>query len=172
MINNAENLSARLEDILNIDKNILKKKLLSNKKFVWLKRNITPLEQQKIINMGEIHLNFSNEIKRIYPFKNSVSHLVGFVNIDQEGQRGIERFYNKSLINSEDVNLSIDINLQQAIRNKLIDTISHFQAKAGLAVVLDISNGEVLSSISLPDFNPNNNDDFNQQNLMNRVISI
>ena len=59
LINNIDDLSARLEKILNIDKNILKKKLLSNKKFVWLKRNITPLEQQKVINLGEIHLNFS-----------------------------------------------------------------------------------------------------------------
>ena len=170
LINNADNLSARLESILNIDKNILKRKLLSNKKFVWLKRNITPLEQQKVINMGEIHLNFSNETKRIYPFKNVASHLVGFVNIDQKGQRGIERAFNKSLNNAEDVNLSIDINLQQAIRNNLIDTIDYFQADAGLAVVLDITNGEVLSSISYPDFNPNYNNDFNQQNLMNRVI--
>ena len=169
LINNANYLSDRLGDILNIDRKILKRKLLSNKKFVWLKRNITPSEQQRVINLGEIHLNFSNGIKRIYPFKNSASHLVGFVNIDQEGQRGIERSYNKALINSEDVNLSIDINLQQAIRQNLIDTINHFQAKAGLAVVLDISNGEVLSSVSYPDFNPNNNNDFNKQNLMNRV---
>ena len=127
------------------------------------------MEQQRVINLGEIHLNFSNETKRIYPFKNSASHVVGFVNIDQEGQRGIERYYNKLLNNSEDINLSIDINLQQVIRNKLIDTIKYFQAKAGLAVVLDISSGEILSSISYPDFNPNNNNDFNQENLMNRV---
>ena len=170
LINNANYLSNRLGDILNVDKKILKNKLLSNKKFVWLKRNITPLEQQRVINLGEIHLNFSNEIKRVYPFKNSASHIVGFVNIDQEGQRGIERFYNKSLTNSEHVNLSIDINLQQAIRSKLIDTINHFRADAGLAVVLDISNGEVLSSLSYPDFNPNDNDNFTQQNLINRVI--
>ena len=170
LINNADILSSRLEEILKIDKNILKKKLLSKKKFVWLKRNITPLEQQRVINMGEIHLNFSNEIKRIYPFKNSASHLVGFVNIDQKGQRGIERFFNKTLTNSQDINLSIDINLQQVIRNNLIDTINDFRAKAGLAIVLDISNGEVLSSISYTDFNPNNNNEFSQQNLMNRVV--
>ena len=170
LIKNAKTLSIKLEEILNIDKNILQKKLLSNKKFVWLKRNITPLEQQRVINLGEIHLNFSNEIKRIYPFKNSASHLVGFVNIDQKGQRGIERSYNNSLNKSENVKLSIDINLQQAIRNNLIETIDHFRAEAGLAIVLDISNGEVLSSISYPDFNPNDNNDFNQKNLMNRVI--
>ena len=108
LINNADDLSIKLENILNIDRKILKKKLSSYNKFIWLKRNITPLEQQRVINLGEIYLEFSNETKRIYPFKNSASHLVGFVNIDQKGQRGIERFYNKSLINSEDVYLSID----------------------------------------------------------------
>ena len=170
LINNANDLSVSLEKILNIDKNIIKKKLLNNKKFVWLKRNITPLEQQKIINLGEIHLNFINETKRIYPFKNTASHLVGFVNIDQNGQRGIERSYNKFLINSEDINLSIDINLQQVIRSNLIETINYFRAESGLAIVLDIANGEVLSSVSYPDFNPNNNKDFNKQKLINRVI--
>ena len=170
LINNADDLSVRLEKILNINKNIIKKKLLSNRKFVWLKRNITPQEQQKVINLGEIHLNFINETKRIYPFRNSASHLVGFVNIDQNGQKGFERSYNETLINSENVNLSIDINLQQVIRNNLIETIKYFRADSGLAVVLDISNGEILSSVSYPDFNPNNNNDFNQHNLINRVI--
>jgi len=170
LIVNADLLSNKLEKILNIDQDIIKKKLQSNKKFVWLKRNITPIEHQKIIDLGEIHLEFNNETKRIYPFQNSASHLVGFVNIDENGQRGIERFYNKSLSNSKDVTLSIDINLQQSIRNNLIETINHFRADSGLAVVLDISNGEVLSSVSFPDFNPNNNEDFNEVNLINRVI--
>ena len=80
-----------------IDEETIKNKLSSNKKFVWLKRNITPFEQQKIIDLGEINLEFHNEKKRIYPFMNTSSHLVGFVNIDQIGQRGIERYFNKSL---------------------------------------------------------------------------
>jgi len=170
LIENIEDLSKKLEKIINIDKDIIKKKLSSNNKFVWLKRNITPLEQQKIIDLGEIHLEFINETKRIYPLQNSASHLVGFVNIDQNGQSGIERFYNKSLLNSEEIILSIDINLQQSIRKNLIQTVNHFRADSGLAIVLDISNGEILSSVSYPDFNPNDKANFNEVNLINRVI--
>lgn len=170
LINNIDYLSNKLAKILTIDKEIIKKKLSANKKFVWLKRNITPLEHQKIIDLGEIYLEFHDENKRIYPFQNSTSHLVGFVNIDQIGQRGIERNYNKSLSIANDISLSIDINLQQSIRNNLIETINFFRADSGLAVVLDIQNGEILSSVSYPDFNPNNNQDFNADNLINRVI--
>ncbi len=168
-INNAKSLSNKLEKILNIDKKIIENKLRSKRKFVYLKRNITPLEHQKIIDLGEIHLKFENEKKRLYPYDNSLSHIVGFVNIDQNGQTGIERFYNKSLLSSNDIFLSLDINLQQSIRNKLIETVKYYQAVSGLALVLDISNGEILSSVSYPDFNPNNKD-FNENNLINRVI--
>ncbi len=170
LINNVDVLSKQLVEILNIDEEIIKNKLSSNKKFVWLKRNITPFEHQKIIDLGEINLEFHNEKKRIYPFMNTSSHLVGFVNIDQIGQRGIERYFNKSLSNSKDITLSIDINLQQSIKNNLLETINFYKADSGLAIVMDISNGEVLSSVSYPDFNPNDNQSFNEINLINRVI--
>ena len=170
LINNVDVLSKQLVEILNIDEEIIKNKLSSNKKFIWLKRNITPVEHQKIIDLGEINLEFHNEKKRIYPFMNTSSHLVGFVNIDQIGQKGIERYFNKSLSNSKDITLSIDINLQQSIKNNLLETINFYKADSGLAIVMDISNGEVLSSVSYPDFNPNDNQSFNEINLINRVI--
>ena len=100
-INNAEHLSQQLSEILGIDVQIIKNKLSSSKKFVWLKRNITPSEHQNIIHLGEINLEFHNESKRIYPFKNSASHIVGFVNIDQVGKMGIERSFNQNLSNSK-----------------------------------------------------------------------
>ena len=71
---------------------------------------------------------------------------------------------------SKDVTLSIDINLQQSIRHNLLETINYYKAESGLAIVMDISNGEILSSVSYPDFNPNDNSSFNEDNLMNRVI--
>ena len=168
-INNVDLLSKKLEKILNIDKKIIKRKLSRRKNFIYLKRNITPAEHQKIIDLGEIHLKFENEKKRVYPYDNAISHLVGFVNIDQKGQTGIERFYDKSLLNSNDIILSLEINLQQSIRSNLIQTVKHYEAESGLTLVLDITNGEILSSVSYPDFNPNNKD-FNENNLINRVI--
>ena len=169
-IKNSNHLAKELAKIIDIDEDIIKNKLLSGKKFVWLKRNITPSEHQKIIDLGEINLEFHSERKRIYPYKNSASHLVGFVNIDHVGQKGIERSFDQKLSSSRDVTLSIDINLQQSIRHNLLETINYYKAESGLAIVMDISNGEILSSVSYPDFNPNDNSSFNEDNLMNRVI--
>ena len=95
---------------------------------------------------------------------------MGFVDIDHIGQKGIERYFDKDLLNSEDITLSIDINLQQSIRKNLIETIDFYKAESGLAIIVDISNGEVLSSVSYPDFNPNDNNSFKEFNLINRVI--
>ena len=169
LINDIDILSKKLEKILNINEVIIKNKLSSKKNFIYLKRNISPLEHQKIIDLGEIHLKFEDHKKRIYPYKNNASHIVGFVDIDQNGQTGIERFYDKSLLSSSDVHLSIDINLQQSIRSNVIETVKHYNAQSGLALVLDISTGEILSSVSYPDFDPNNKN-LNNNNLINRVI--
>ena len=169
LINDIDVLSKKLEKILNINEAIIKNKLSSKKNFIYLKRNISPLEHQKIIDLGEIHLKFEDHKKRIYPYKNNASHIVGFVDIDQNGQTGIERFYDKSLLSSSDVHLSIDINLQQSIRSNVIETVKHYNAQSGLALVLDISTGEILSSVSYPDFDPNNKN-LNNNNLINRVI--
>tara|TARA_Y100001970_G_scaffold294234_1_gene448894 strand:+ start:497 stop:2164 length:1668 start_codon:yes stop_codon:yes gene_type:complete len=169
-IKNKKDLLPKLEKILSIDRSILEKKLNSKKNFVYLKRNITPIEHQKIIDLGEIYLEFHNENRRIYPFQNIPSHLVGFVNIDHNGLKGIERYHNDLLNESKDIYLSIDINLQESIRKKLIETIKYYKADSGLAVVLDISNGEILSSVSYPDFNPNNKNEYIENNLINRVV--
>ena len=163
-------LSNKLSKILQVDSYQLEKKLNSQKNFVWVKRNITPIEYQKIVNLGEINLQTHKEQKRIYPYKNSTSHLVGYVDVDLNGQSGIERFFNNELKISKDIYLSIDINLQQSVRKNLVSTISKYDAESGLAIIMDISNGNILSSVSLPDFNPENKDEYSKENLINRVF--
>ena len=163
-------LSKKLSPILSINENIILKNLQKDKKFIWIKRNITPIEHQKIIELGEINLKIHNERKRIYPYSNLTSHLVGYVNIDSIGQAGIERYYENELKQSKDITLAIDINLQDAVREKLKDTINTYKAESGIAIILDIKKGEILSSVSMPDFDPNDNSTFNQKNLVNRTI--
>ena len=169
-IKNKEFLSSKLSKILDMELKIINNKLLANKKFVWLKRNITPIEYQNIINLGEINIRSHKEYKRIYPFRNVSSHIVGHVNIDQKGLSGIERFYDNDLSNSIDIILTIDINLQQLVRKNLINAINKYKAESGLAVILDIENSNILSSISLPDFNPENKKTYKENNLINRVF--
>ena len=170
-IKNKLHIAKILSNILQIDKKIIFNKLSSEKKFVWIKRNITPREHQKIVDIGEINLRIHKENKRIYPYQNIISHVVGYVNIDQKGQSGIERSFNKDLEVSKNINLTIDINLQQAVREKLKKTIEIYRAESGLAVIMDLSNGHILSSVSYPDFNPNKKiSSFAEKKLINRVI--
>ncbi len=169
-IKNKKKLSLNLVSILDLNSEELEKKLASNNKFIWIKRNITPNEYQQIINLGEINIKTHNEFKRIYPYKNISSHIVGHVDIDQEGQNGIERYFNSDLSKSKNIHLTIDVYLQQMVRKNLLETINFYRAESGLAVVMKVDSGEILSSVSLPDYNPQNNSSFKENNLINRVF--
>ena len=168
-INNKKDLSVKLGSILNLNSDKLEKKLYSKNKFVWIKRNITPYEYQQIINLGEINIKSHSEFKRIYPYKNVSSHIIGHVDIDQKGQSGIERYFDADLNKSKKIFISLDINLQQKVRENLIKTINFYKAESGLAIVMDIKTGQILSSVSLPDYDPQNFT-FNKDNLINRVF--
>ena len=92
-------------------------KLFSKKdEFVWIKKNISPKEHQSIIDIGEVALQtqhrYEEELKRIYPYGQTGSHILGFVNDSGNGQSGVERGLNVFLANGKDINLSIDIDLQ------------------------------------------------------------
>ena len=169
-IKNKKQLANKLALILDLDKSKIEKKLLSTNNFVWIKRNISPIEYQKIINLGEINIKSHTESKRIYPYKNILSHIVGYVDVDQIGQSGIERHFQDKLSKSQDISISIDVNLQQMVRENLSKTINNYNADSGIAIVMDINSGQILSSISLPDYNPENKLSFNQNNLINRVL--
>ena len=168
-INNKKDLSVKLGSILNLNSDKLEKKLYSKNKFVWIKRNVTPYEYQQIINLGEINIKSHSEFKRIYPYKNVSSHIIGHVDIDQKGQSGIERYFDADLNMSKKIFISLDINLQQKVRENLIKTINFYKAESGLAIVMDINTGQILSSVSLPDYDPQNFT-FNKDNLINRVF--
>ena len=168
-IKNKSFLSKKISKIINIDSNEILKKLKKNNKNIRLKKSISPSEHQKINNLGEINLITKKEIKRVYPFRKISSHLVGFVN-DGIGKLGVERGFENQLKKGEDVYLTIDINLQTAVRQELINTINKFSADSGLSIIMDITNGEILSLNSFPDFDPNNRNSFSDNNLFNRVL--
>ena len=169
-IKNKTELAKKLSSILNINEFSILNNLLKEDKFVWIKRHITPTEHQQIIDLGEINLRIEEEKKRIYPYSNIASHVVGYVDIDGIGGAGIERSFNDQLSKSENIYLTLDINLQQAVREELSETVKKFKAESGLAVILDIKKSQIISSVSFPDFNPNDRKTFNEKNLINRVI--
>ncbi len=169
-IKNKKELSIKLGKILGLDTVKLYNKLSSKNNFVWIKRNVTPIEHQNIINLGEINIKNHYEYRRIYPFKNVTSHIVGHVDIDQKGQNGIERFFNEELSKSKNIQISLDINLQQIVREHLIEAINFYKADSGLAIVMEIESGQILSSISLPDYNPQDKSTYEENKIINRVF--
>ena len=168
-IKNKKYLSKKLSSILSLSENEIFNNLNDEKKY-FIKRNISPKEYQKIIDLGEVELIVEKEKKRFYPFSNASSHVVGYTDSDGIGLSGIERGLESILKQGKDVHLSIDINLQQAVRNELIETINKFSAIAGNVIVIDILNREIIAMNSYPDFDPNNRSTFNEQNLFNRAI--
>ncbi len=163
-------ISLILEKILSIPKININLKLLNNSKFVYLKRNISPREHQKIINLGEIGLKTRIENKRIYPLGEITSHVVGFTDIDNYGRSGIEKGLEKDLSVGKNIYLSIDSRLQESIRSQLEKAINRFSADSGSVIILDVHSGEILSMNSYPDFNPNDKNTLISENLFNGSI--
>lgn len=132
------------------------KKLQSGKRFIWIKRNMTPTEQEAVLNLGEPGLVFDYDYHRLYPQGNLLSHMVGYSDVDGNGLAGIERSFNTLLNGSKDpLRLSIDVRLQHILRREVNRAISDFTAVAGAGVIMDVNTGEILAATSLPDFDPN-----------------
>ena len=168
-LKNKKKLSKQLSLITLLDEKKIFKLLNQKKSYVPIKRDISPRERQKIINLGEIGLTTKKSTKRIYPYQNIASHALGYVDTESIGLSGIERGMNEELSNGEDVYLSLDINLQAAIGEELKKSINKFSAKSGAVLVMKISNGEIISMNSFPDFDPNNNKTFKKENLFNNL---
>ncbi|HJK86280.1 MAG TPA: penicillin-binding protein 2 [Candidatus Megaira endosymbiont of Nemacystus decipiens] len=149
-----------------LNKNDLLKKLKSDKNFVWIKRDISPLEKQKIYNLGLVGFNFEREQKRFYTYGNLLSHVIGYVGRDMQGLAGVEKYYNKFLTMQSEIEdrsdfgdnlqLSIDVRIQNILDDEISKTIEKFSAKGAAAIVVNPKNGEVLGLVSKPNFDPHN----------------
>ena len=146
----------------------LRKRLTGEKGFVWVKRELTPALEEKIFNLGIPGLDFVTESKRFYPSGLEASHILGAVNIDNQGIAGIEKSMDDediALLQSiglargnelAPVNLSLDLRVQHIMYEQLVDALSRYQAIAAAGVMMDVRTGEIVALASLPDFDPNN----------------
>ena len=150
-------------------------KLTSNKRFVWLKRKLTPRQKWQVNALGIPGLNFQTEEERIYPQGTIGSHVLGFVDVDGRGLAGVEHFFDNRLsdpnLADEPLVLSIDTRVQHALSDELSRTVSRFTAKGGAGLVLDVMTGEVLAMASMPDFDPNHANSATPDARFNRVTS-
>jgi cell division protein FtsI (penicillin-binding protein 3) len=148
----AERLNMVLPD-LNIASTAAK--LDTDKTFIWLKRNLTPTQQDAVNRLGIPGLYFQMETKRIYPQGSLTAHIVGFTDVDSRGLAGVERSFDDLLSGGQrPLQLSIDVRIQHIVHEELSRAISDFTGIGGVGIVADIKTGEVLSLVSLPDFDP------------------
>ena len=131
-------------------------RLSSDKKFVYLERQITPREQLAINNQGIPGIDFRPTGQRHYPLGRTAAHVLGGVDIDEVGVAGAEAAFEKRLKEqTAPVRLSIDVRVQAVVREELQAAMTTFEAIGACGIVMDVNTGEVLAMVSLPDYDAN-----------------
>ena len=132
------------------------------RRFVWIKRALTPAEAAKVHDLGLPGVSFRDELHRVYPAGEDAGHVLGFVDVDNRGATGIERYIDaQNLFDLTDgasrserppLALSLDLAVQHSLRTELEQAIGDYHAAAAAGLVLDVQTGEVLADVSLPDY--------------------
>ncbi|MDY7540349.1 penicillin-binding protein 2 [Undibacterium sp. RTI2.1] len=188
----------QLAGLLEMTEAELRKKLDSDRQFVYLKRQVDADIAEKIVALGISGIETRKEYKRFYPEGEVMAHVVGFTNVEDIGQEGIELASERNLAgktgnrrvikdrlgrivedieairephDGKDLTLSIDSKIQYIAYTHLKEAIEKHKAKAGGAVVLDARTGEVLALVNLPSYNPNDRSVLTGAQLRNRVMT-
>ena len=204
-INPAEFITARtswekLVNLLSLDAEQLERMVLqrSKREFVYLKRHIRPDLAEKVLALNLAGVYLQREYRRYYPAGEVATHVLGFTNVDDDGQEGIELAYNdwlrgesgrklvikdrlgrtikhvesiKSALPGKNLTLSIDRRLQYLTYRELKRAVIQHRAKSGSAVILDTKTGEVLAMVNQPSYNPNNRSNLDSYRLRNRAVT-
>ncbi|MCA1529312.1 peptidoglycan D,D-transpeptidase FtsI family protein [Bradyrhizobium yuanmingense] len=175
-----ELLTATIPDL---DEAEVRERLRTRKGFVWLKREVTPTQQQAVHKLGIPGIGFLRENKRVYPTGNEVAHLIGLVNIDNQGIAGLEKWLdNQGLADlhragfatdrlQKPIELAVDLRVEHALRDELLKAKDKFRAKAASGIVSNVKTGEIVAMVSLPDFDPNNPKEAHDPDRINRLTT-
>lgn len=178
-----EAADAILTVLPNLDSTWLRQRLTGDRGFVWVARELTPAQQERIMRLGIPGLDFLEESKRFYPGGSVASHVLGAVNIDNVGIAGVEKHLdddNLALLQNlglardsalTPVNLSIDLRVQHILHDELRDALERYQAIAAAGAIMDVNTGEVIALASLPDFDPNVPAGMLQEGHFNRITA-
>ncbi|MEQ9642965.1 MAG: penicillin-binding protein 2 [Alphaproteobacteria bacterium] len=172
LIDDAAAVAAKLVRIMpDLDEAAMRARLTSGRAFVWIKRNLTPAEQFAVNRLGIPGLDFQEAQRRIYPQGPLLAHVLGFTDIDNGGIAGLERSLDTRLRTRRDgpVELSIDLRVQHAVRDVLAASMARYKALGAAGLVLDATTGEVVSMVSLPDFDPNDAGTASDDARFNRI---
>jgi cell division protein FtsI (penicillin-binding protein 3) len=170
-------------DLPGLDASELRERLSSKRGFVWLKRDIAPEQQRAIYRQGLPGIGFLPENKRDYPSGSEASHILGHVNIDNQGIAGMEKWVDGHGLAAlhmaglatdrlqNPVELSVDLRVQHALRDELLAARTKFQTIAAAGVVLDVHTGEIVAMVSVPDYDPNNPHEALDATRINRLTT-
>lgn len=183
-----------------VSESSLRDRILRNqeKQFIYLRRHMNPAKAEEVLEMNIPGVYGIEEHRRYYPAGEVTSHLVGFTNIDEQGQEGIELSFEAFLKGAEgkkrvikdlrrriikdvgliepaspgtDITLSIDLRAQYLAYRELLSAVTEYKASAGSAVAIDIKTGEVLALVNQPSYNPNNRERKDVPNFRNRALT-
>lgn len=139
-------------------------------RFVWLARNLAPKQHQDVIRLGIPGVQFHRGERRVYPHGRLVSHVLGVTDVDGHGIAGVESHFDQNLRSGgEPLRLSLDLRVQSILREELAAAMAEFKATGATGLVMDVRTGEVISMVSLPDFNPNHPGDMAGEAAFNRA---
>tara|TARA_B100000674_G_scaffold354840_1_gene297794 strand:+ start:974 stop:2608 length:1635 start_codon:yes stop_codon:yes gene_type:complete len=145
------------------------KKKINGNKFFYLQKKISPQKLEKIKLLGEKSIIEEETIARVYPNKNLFSHVIGQIDTDNNGVSGIEKSFDYELTTSnKPLMLTLDTEIQYIIRQELQKFQNVFKSYGSSAILMKINNGEILSMVSLPDFNLNKRENINNEKFINR----
>ena len=151
-----EDAASKLRTVFpDLDHADLVAKLTSDKRFVYIKRGLTPQQKQRAHRLGLPGLCFVRDVRRIYPMGNLTSHLVGFTGIDNAGLMGVEQKFDARLrTDPKPLQLAVDVRLQHILKREVAKQVVEFNAIGAAGMIYDVHNGEVLAMTSLPDCDP------------------
>lgn len=188
----------KLAALLQMNDADLRKKLREERKQVFLKRQVEPDIAQQIKQLEIPGIGLNNEYRRFYPEGEAMAHVVGFTNVNDQGQEGIEYSREDALAghagqrrvvidrlgrvveevgidrlpqNGKDLQLSVDSKIQYIAYNAVKNAVEQHHAKAGSAVVLDTQTGEILALANYPSYNPNDRRYLTGEQLRNRALT-
>ena len=173
LINNKDNFLLKLR--LNFPELSTQKieKKIKNGKYFYLKKRINQNDKEKFWSLGEKGIIFEPFQSRVYTHSNLFSHIVGQVDYDNYGISGIEKYFDKELkdksLLSQPLELTLDINIQYLISKELNKSLKIFDATGGAALLINAENGEILSLVSLPDFDINKRESVKEKKYLNKI---
>ena len=170
LIINEKKLLINLQLIFpNKDFNKIKKKI-KKKKYFRLEKELSQNQIERLRLLGDKSIQFEKQITRIYPQQNLFSHVLGQIDDDNNGVSGIEKFFDYELKKSNDpLQLTVDSDIQFLIREELLKAKEIFKNLGSAAILMNVNNGDILSLISLPDFDLNKRENIQDLNYTNKI---